>query len=259
MEVGVSQDHPLSSLNSDLISKHATEMPEAMVGEPASIHRPVFFNYHEYAERYYIDLLSPTQYSEHSEDYGLCITHFPNIYFPKGSKEFSDTRIVRIPRRFDTTLDCPCFSTYLPGSEPAALINETDQDKFVPHGFYDNDQVFGFSSISPLNEFLTQSEFEEIVAPINNLLRKGSNTYSLFNIIGLLADALTLGLWDWVLAKYVVRDPMYEVEDYVVKLNQTSMFTERQIKIHSPRTSGYLSVCVAAPHLLFYADVLTKP
>lgn len=242
MEPGILREHSPSAVNSDTISKHGTELPE--VQDSNYPQKPVFFNYHEFSETYYIDLSLPCNQIEHSEAYGLCITHFPNIYAPMGSKVFEDTRIVRIPRRYETTLEYPDFSTCLPGLEPAALINEQEgRTRFVPHGIFDNRELFGYSSVSPLSDFFTETEFEEIITSINENMCKASRIYSWFNLLTLVADMLTLGLWHWLSARYITPDPMQEVEDHIAKLNELPAFKKRNIKILSPRRSGYLSVC----------------
>lgn len=249
MESETLQDKPPSTLNSGTISKNAT-IPEGGVKnaalkdahKEALCQRPMFFNYHEFTESYYADIGTPNELVEHSEEKSLCITHFPNVYVSKNSQEFETTRIVRIPRRFESSVEYPCFSTSLPGLEPAALVNDLDGKNFVPHGIYDNGQLFGYSSVSPLSQFLTQQEFEDIVSPINELMRKAYKTYTWLNILEFILEIITLGMYH-LLCKYIFHNPLLKVEEHVLYINETTTLQKNGIKIISPRRSGYLSVC----------------
>lgn len=203
---------------------------------------PLFFNYHEFAETFYVDIGSDGQFHEHDEDHRIYMTHFPNIYVPQDSEELKTTRIVRIPRRFDTTVETLCFSTCLPGSEPAAFINPQEGQRFVPHGIYDNGQLFGRSSVSPLSQYFTQSDFEQIMTPINKILSEATATFTWYNIIDLILDVLTLGSWH-LISKYSMADPLLRLESYVAEVNELPLLKNNKIKIISPRRSGYLSVC----------------
>ncbi|QLQ80861.1 hypothetical protein HG537_0E02160 [Torulaspora globosa] len=209
-------------------------------GQP--VQGPLFFNYHEFAETFYIDIQSDGQFHEHDEDHCIYMTHFPNIYVPQDSQEFNTTRIVRIPRRFDTTLETLCFSTCLPGTEPAAFINPEDAQRFVARGIYDNGQLFGRSSTSPLSQYLSQYEFEQIITPINEILSQTTATFTWYNLIDLLLDILTLGVWH-LISRYLVADPLLRLETYVAEVNELPLLRDNKIKIISPRRSGYLSVC----------------
>lgn len=250
MESETLQDKPLSTLNSGTISKYATEIPEGEVKnaalpdhhEEAVWQRPMYFNYHEFLESYYADIGLPNELVEHSEENSLCITHFPNVYVSKNSKEFETTRIVRVPRRFESTVDYPCFSTSLPGLEPAALVNDLDGKNFVPHGIYDNGQLFGYSSVSPLSQFLTQEEFENLVNPINDLMRRACRSFSWLNILEYVLEIVTLGAYH-LLCKYIFHNPLFKVEEHILYINETPTLKKNGIKIISPRRSGYLSVC----------------
>lgn len=203
---------------------------------------PIFFNYHEFAENYYADLDAPQDLKEHDEEHGLCITHFPNVYVPGNSPEFQTTRIVRVPRRFESTLDCPVMSTLLPGVEPGAISGDIN---FQPHGYFDDDcQLFGYSSVSPLSGLLRQEKFEEVVSTINNYLQSAFYIYSWFNLMDFFLEVVSLGLWRLV-SKHIIKHPLLYLEDYVDQVNESEEFKERGVKIISPRRSGYLSVCVA--------------
>lgn len=220
-----------STLNSAASKNHTIDDNQKL--------KPLFFNYHEFTVTQYTDL--DGQLREHDEDQALCITHFPNVYEPIDSDLFSKTRIVRIPRRFDNSLDYPCFSNQLPGSEPAALVSYDEQFKFLPKGEYDG-QIFGLSSVSPLSQYLSSKELSDIVDNVNDYLRRGYMTSSWWNILNNLVDTLTFNLWNSILIR-VFDNPLSELEDYVHKINDSEPFKAKNLKIISPRRSGYLSVC----------------
>lgn len=255
----------MSTLNSDAMSKWPTIthdsgddrndrvdeiIQEAIMEEDTNSvtgSKALFFNYHEYTERYYADIDDPNQYREHTEDESISITHFPNVYAPRNSVEFMNTRLVRIPRRFESTLDTPYFSTQLPGHEPAAIRNNADGNNFVPHGIFDDGNVFGYSSISPLSMYITEDEFDEIMNNVNKLLKKGYETFSWINLIDIVIGVLTLGLWTW-LSHYVLhRGSITTLENYIAELNGTELFQQNKIQIISPRKSGYLSLDFQIP------------
>lgn len=223
----------------DTISQSGTEVPEEGLEEPQE-RAPIFFNYHEFGERYYVDIDAGYQLEEHDEDHGICVTHYPNVYVPRGSTEFETTRIVRVPRRFEDTLNCPCFSTVIPGMEPGAIVGEPI---FQAHGVFDEDgQLFGYSSASPLAELISLERFQEIVITINGYLEDAFYIYSWFNLVNFVLEVLSLGLW-YPVATYFWKHPLLHLEDYVQRINQDEEFIEKGMKIISPRKSGYLSVC----------------
>lgn len=230
------------TLNSCALSESATAGQEVKT-ESGLEPGPQFFNYHEFTEGFYGDVGSPDILREHDGDHNICITHFPNIYVPEDSDEFRSTRIVRIPRRFDFTLNTPCFSNCLPGWEPAALNIEPEQGTFIPHGVYDNGQVFGYSSVSPLSKYLSQSEFEKISDAVNEILGRAYAIYTWRNLLDLALTVLTLGTWH-LLSRHLFKEPTQQLEDYVSQVNNSPMFRQQNIKIISPGRSGYLSVCV---------------
>ncbi|AET39008.1 Shr5p Ecym_3531 [Eremothecium cymbalariae DBVPG len=205
---------------------------------------PLFFNYHEFVVTKY-QAIGEDVLKEHDIEDALCITHFPNIYYPEGSLEFKSTRIVRFPRRFDNSVYYPYFSEQLPGDEPAALHTEA---KFIPVGIYDG-QYFGKSSTSPLSNYLTNDECHKIVSTINNFFREGysadTGKNALFNIL----DILTLNMWSIICSLFNFKDPLVELERYVERVNGQSTFKRNGIKLVSPRRSGYLSVCCSNYHL----------
>lgn len=234
MELEFHKDNSVGTVISESGSQSGASVPEVSQGRA-----PIFFNYHEFGERYYADVNSQYQLKEHDEDHALCMTHFPNVYVARGSPEFETTRIVRVPRRFEDTLDCPCFSTVIPGMEPGAI---TGEPVFQPLGVFDEDcQLFGYSSASPLTQLLSVEEFQEMVITINGFLRDAFYIYSWFNLVDISLEVLSLGLWRLV-SKYIWRHPLLYLEDYVQQINQQGL-KEKGLKIISPRKSGYLSVC----------------
>ena len=144
---------------------------------------PLFFNYHEFQETYYIEAGSIDQGAkEHDQEHALVITHFPNIYASLDSTEWETTRIVRISRAYDKRVNYPCFSEYIPGSEPAAIVNDTTKDKFVCQGKVPRDgQWYGYSSVSPLSLYFTPTQFQEIISKINQLIEEEYKIGSLTN------------------------------------------------------------------------------
>ena len=162
-------EEPVASyMDSFLASSNSKNAILDDAGKPNAL----FFNYHEFSITDYADIGQEAQ--EHDEDLALCITHFPNTYAPPNSVRFTSTRIVRIPRRFEESLEFPTFSTLLPGHEPAALVAAEGDLSFIPHGYFQN-QLFGLSSVSPLSMHLSDEEFQEIVSTINDYLRRGYN------------------------------------------------------------------------------------
>lgn len=200
---------------------------------------PKFFNYHEYVITKYRSLTDDS-IKEHLPEDAICITHFPNIYVPESSPLFTETRIIRIPRRFDTCVDRPFFSTDLPGSEPAAMTSD-DSGCFIGKGDYEG-QIYGGSSVSPLSNYFTQEQWFKIVSTINSLLSSAYNPLTFRNFASITLDLITLNLWSLIESK-LLTDPLQKLEDYVTTLNKTELFKTQNISIISPRKSSYLSVC----------------
>lgn len=222
----------------------------------------LFFNYHEFSFSFYDDLGSEDGMpKEHDEDHKLCVTHFPNVYAPRGSAEFQMTRVVRVPRRFDESrdsLETPQFSTQLPGSEPAAIVGDNSGGSggsggFVRCGRYDTGgHVFGCSSVSPLSEHLNAAELAEVVGRVNEHLRRVEYAvYGWRNLGGVLLDALTGGLWSWAPGP-LLRGPVFQeslaLEQYVAQLNSPGgLLHERGVSLVLPRRSGCLSLDFVVP------------
>lgn len=204
-----------------------------------------FFNYNEYS-------IEPINRGTLPDD--LCATHFPDVYrepvlAKDGKTDVNEQkyRVVRIPRRFDTSLTSPCFSNLLPGLEPAALISdeEEDQHKFKVLG--DIDGIgYGISSVSPLSLYFSEEEFRDIVDVINGYLEKGFGSVGLRQIIIWIIDLLSLGIFN-ILLEYFKIGPLWQLEKYIKDINQTSIFTSNEIRIISPKRSGYASLDFEVP------------
>ncbi|CCK73392.1 Shr5p NDAI_0G04070 [Naumovozyma dairenensis CBS 421] len=240
-------EHVASEL--DQSEANGTSIPPGTVETPKGKEddAPQFFNYHEFSETFYADYKDPGCLKEHDFLHAISITHFPNVYVPSCSEAFKRTRIVRIPRNFEASLGSPYFSTVLPGFEPAAFTSENDEEMFIPRGIYDDDQVFGCNSISPLSSYITQARYEEIVKDINDILAYSFQVYSWYNILDVVLGSLTLGIWSW-LSKYICPNrKLFSLELYVEQVNQTPLFKSQGIQIISPRRSGYLSLDFQIP------------
>ncbi|CDO91864.1 unnamed protein product [Kluyveromyces dobzhanskii CBS 2104] len=209
------------------------------VEESGPTQQPKFFNYHEFVITRYRALDQDTCV-EHGPEQPICITHFPNIYVSAESEEFQRTRIVRIPRRFEATADFPCFSTQLPGSEPAALPDSNGK-QFVPVGEFEG-QLFGETSVSPLSNHVGEEKWTEIITKINALLAAAYNPITMRNFFSIMLDFFTLNLWS-IVEPYLLSNPLQLVEDYISEQNRCELFRSQRIKIISPRESSYLSVC----------------
>ncbi|SCU84510.1 LAMI_0C07756g1_1 [Lachancea mirantina] len=215
----------------------------------------LFFNYHEFNVTHYTDL--DGEVKEHTDESALCVTHFPNVYVPVDSAAFLETRVVRIPRRFETTLDYPTFSSQLPGLEPAAIYDDYSDQEFIPHGRYET-QLFGTSSTSPLSNYLTQDQFRDIVETVNEFTRKAYEPLSWQNILNNTLDYLTFNLWNNVISKLFVS-PLQELETYVERLNNSDLLRQHSVKLISPRRSAYLSVSriMSNEMIIAFYDILT--
>lgn len=220
--------------SSDL-SKAAITVEDSSVAQ-----QPKFFNYHEYVVTNY-RALEEQEAREHGPEYPICVTHFPNIYVPESSEEFKTTRVVRIPRRFESSTEFPSFSTDLPGFEPAALPDPHNRH-FVPVGEYQG-QLFGDSSVSPLANYISQEEWASIISDINGLLAAAYNPVQFRNFANVVLDYFTLNFWS-IVAPYILKHPLQKLEDYVAELNHSDMCKSKGIKIVSPRENSYLSVCI---------------
>ncbi|SMN22468.1 similar to Saccharomyces cerevisiae YOL110W SHR5 Subunit of a palmitoyltransferase [Maudiozyma saulgeensis] len=217
----------------------------------------LFFNYHEFSETYYADIDNPAIPREHDESEALIITHFPNVYTPQNTQLYKETRIVRIPRRFEESVQYPNFSELLPGLEPAAIINDNSSknddiplpNKFIARGVYDNDQIFGTTSTSPLSLYFTPEQFRDIVHGINILLKEEYQVFSWWNILDIILTILTLNLWIWLSDKLHVRVPMHikKLDLHIKQLNESQLLASQRVRIMHPSRAAYLSLDFEIP------------
>lgn len=227
------------SLTTDTIDSTESLKADLADEEGGASTAPQFFNYHEFVLTYYRSNENEPD-NEHDALNGLCVTHFANIYVPKGSRKYEETRIVRIPRRFDTVVHTPYFSSALPGGEPAA-ITDNNGFFFVPCGIYNN-QWFGKSSVSPLSNLISQEEWSEVISGINSCLKVAYDASEYRNVTTLILDFFTLNLWSSV-ERRLFKHPLQRLEEHIESLNESELLKTKNIKIISPRKSSYLSVC----------------
>ncbi|CAI5759982.1 unnamed protein product [Candida verbasci] len=195
----------------------------------------IFFNYHEY-------LISLP-----NKDYSLIINHFPNIYVNQYSTKYIQTRIIRIPRIYDTIKLSdliPQFSTYYPGMEPGAIT--TDLGKSVELELYQNQYYSKVSKLTCLN--LSQFELFEIITKINQYLYIAFNPFNFIIFIESILEVLTGGFFIQVLNLLAIysftKRELLKLEIYISNLNEKFEKQNRRIKFISPRESNYLSVCL---------------
>lgn len=205
----------------------------------------LFFNYHEYMVNTYTQLGFGVN---DIHDQALLITHFPNYSAPEGSDLDKQTRIVRIPRVFNAKgIVYPEFSTNLPGTEDAAIQEQTeslDSAHFVPKGIYEG-QLFGTTSVSPLSAYLDEAEFAELMAKINTKVRNCYLSYHFWNILEFLFDMLTFWLLSDVLkfeSKRVSLDTIlkymvYLLTEYISFLMTLKNSLQRSTRNYSPNKS----------------------
>lgn len=179
------QSHTITSMNS--ISK-GTQVNN---DDNLTAEKLLFFNYHEYSVKNYRKV--DCGYEDiHTQ--ALIVTHFPNPYATKDSVLFQTTRIVRIPRTFESIgTSIPQFSNRLPGTESAAIIDDDGPGMFTVKGEY-KDQLFGTSSFSPLSLYLSEDEFRGLVDSVNERLRDVYNFWTLSNVTLFFLDLLCLWL-----------------------------------------------------------------
>ncbi|EGW31959.1 uncharacterized protein SPAPADRAFT_71503 [Spathaspora passalidarum NRRL Y-27907] len=190
-----------------------------------------FFNYHEF-------LVPQSKYS-------LVINHYPNNYASSNSTTQLNTRIIRIPRCYETTEFSdliPSFSLYYPGKEPGAIT----QEHLDVQGTYDGN-IFGITSDFRLE--INSNELQEIVRQVNQYLYNAFYPYSIPTLFENVLDLITGGMFSQLSNLVGVRShtkrTLLQLEQYITDVN--SKFKEREIDvvIISPRKSGYLSVCIA--------------
>lgn len=204
-----------------------------------------FFNYHEYLVNEYAD--SQSNVASHHKQ-ALVVTHFPNNYVPFDSSTYRLTRIVRIPRAYETTelsYLVPQFSTYLPGNEPASL--KEAEDKFIAAGEYDNN-IFGTTSYPPLiPQHLSEEEYKMIVKEVNQYLYEAFSPFKwrVFaeNFLDVVTGTLYTKFFNRFIAENRSQAKLHELETFVSEEINGKLFKDKEIRLISPRRSGYLSVC----------------
>ncbi|KAI5967990.1 PUS4 [Candida margitis] len=195
----------------------------------------VFFNYHEF--------LAPIQQRSQPS---LVINHFPNYYADRSTSTFYKTRIVKIPRLYDTTPYSdliPRFSTVYPGREQGAI--KVDGESSVATGLYDGN-VFGTTSeIVGFEDILSEEELLGIVNTINRILYSAFYPFQVATLIENILEVLTGGLFIQILNLFNVcthtKRKVLELEQFVENINDK--LQTKDVAIISPRKTGYLSLC----------------
>lgn len=197
----------------------------------------VFFNYHEF--------LAPNQNSSLP---ALVINHFPNYFADRSSTKFYKTRIVRIPRCYDTVAYSdliPQFSTVYPGKEKGAI--KLDEGGNITTGLHDR-AVFGTTSeIVGFENILPEEELLDIITRINQILYDAFYPFNIATLIENIMEALTGGTFIQILnllniCTYTKRK-LLELEQFVENIN--IKLQTKEVTIVSPRKMGYLSICIA--------------
>lgn len=242
----------MDSITEDI--SHKLQTPSSVNNDVENNAEPVekllFFNYHEISIDDY-ELIPGSTVPKKP----LIITHFPNPYNTE-----TNTRIVRIPRTYTSSKDdaIPVFCNVLPGYEELLIIEpisansvlEKGEDKkFLIRGSINN-QFYGFSSVSPLSNHLTPTELAAIINRINELLEESYGLLQFWFIIWTILDFLLISIPSLV---QLDKLPMWDkgrynaVERYIEELNSQGICHERNIKIISPRKSGFLSLDFEIP------------
>ncbi|GEQ69319.1 hypothetical protein JCM33374_g2990 [Metschnikowia sp. JCM 33374] len=230
----------------------------------------VFFNYHEYIVPKYAQL-HPSNGSldsnlnhsprttEDTEKPALVVTHFPNPYTDRKENGESTadlywrTRIVRIPRIYDVceqSYMVPQFSSYIPGREPAALNSEA-VSSFDAVGSYKG-YAFGVTSLTPLvPQWLSESEFLDIVITINGLLREATMPENKATWLESALDFFSGTLYSTVVTKFL-RDSAFErnlnkVDEYVTSVNDKLREKHRDFRVIPLSQSAMLSLDFQIP------------
>lgn len=232
-------------------SKDAAEENNIVNNAPSDSQKEplLFFNYHEFLT----DKYSVHPSCEHRDKTkSIVVNHFPNNHVSIGSTSYISTRVVRIPRIFDTVYlsdIIPQFSTYVPGTEPAAIKEEYSRP-FHAVGFYD-DNYFGETSITPLvPDYLTELEFHTIVTKVNEYLHLAFDPYNIWNLLDSLLDLFSANLYNQLCTRFIIttysKRKLQQLEQYISNEVNLEMLRNRpNIKVLSPRRSGYLSVCIS--------------
>jgi hypothetical protein len=155
----------------------------------------------------------------------------------------SDLRVPRCYTSSSLSDFIPQFSSFVPGTEPAALsIN--DVTSFTVAGSFD-DNVFGNTSLSPLvPAILSPDQFKDIVNSVNEHLYRAFNPYNyqvvIENSLQVLTGGLFSSLWNRYITESYSKRVLIQLENHIDSLNVT--LAAKDVKIISPRLSGYLSL-----------------
>ncbi|EGV64134.1 ras modification protein erf4 [Yamadazyma tenuis] len=202
-----------------------------------------FFNYHEYLVNDYV----PVSQSVNPKHQAIVVTNFPNIYAALGSTMYKHTRIVRIPRTFDTVDNpdlVPQFSTLELGKEPAAIIKH-EETHFEVAGSA-NGSAFGATSLTVLSNLVAPAELVDIVSTINTHLYAAFDPYGYANAIESVVDILTATLYSKVFnGRLHTKRHLQKLHAYIDHVNET----HDTFHVIQPRLNGYssLDIRVANP------------
>ena len=219
--------------------KSASQLGEGDISEQEP-QKLIYFNYNEY-------VAIGTKGMGNDEEISLVINHFPNIYEDIKSSIYKQTRIIRIPRIYDT-LDypdlIPQFSKFYPGDESSAITS----DEYIS-GEYDDGEIFNESSkIQGLEDIISKEKLEKIVDHVNLMLQLAFNPYNkwtlLENVLELLTGGLFLQILNLIGIYSYTRRKVQQLEDYIDGINQENLKKNIDYKVISPRVSGYLTVCI---------------
>lgn len=210
----------------------------------------LFFNYHEFT----VDDYNRMKYESETDGKALVVTHFPNNDTTRWSDEYANTRIVRVPRIFNTSDESdiiPQFSSYILGNEPAAFTEKgkAPDTKFSPIGVYEG-EMFGSLSRTPLVPGLISEEcFLEIITNVNRYLKDAFNPYSFWNFKDNVLDMFSGTLYSKVFCTFIreshCKRKLDDLERYVSQeVNLKLLKNAPDVKVMSPRRTGYLSVCI---------------
>lgn len=194
-----------------------------------------FFNYHEFLAH---------DYEAPKRSGPVVVNHFPNPHVPKELLLYSSTRVIRIPRIFDSnplSYSVPQFSTYTPGAEPAAIVATGVYD-FDPVGKLD-DTVFGVTSVTPLvPSYLSSEELREIVNTVNEFLEKAFSASWAENIIDILSATLYSKLFPTQCQRV-----LKVLDEYLGDVNARLAKVHPDLRVFSPAECAFLTLDIQIP------------
>lgn len=210
-----------------------------------------FFNYQEYLVTDYTpcELTLISLATKSKSDPALVVNHFPNPYVVVDSELWRSTRIVRVPRAFDTSpylYMVPQFSVYTPGKEPAAISSDTD----VAVGEYDG-SVYGTTSATPLvPSLLSLSELLDIVEKVNAFCMEAAypgKSSAIDNVLDFFSATLYSRVFSLVRETHFKRS-VQKLEKYVEQLNSGFLASRSpNLRLISPVKSAFLSLDFQIP------------